>query len=167
MHVRWPCLNTRQNCSLKFFFYRKDNRASGWLSWLLPVMRRREVLVELTAPDRFASLMAQEQQHWQQHLAPLLARYTQNEARLRQLMAAHAQQQQQQQQHVLLQEVLLASTQELGSTASNTSSSSRSSDLVMDLVPAAAAARIQGTAVGTGGDGVCTAQLVVQAAPKL
>jgi hypothetical protein len=120
-------------------------------------MHCREVLIELTAPERFASLMAQEQQHWQQHLAPVLARYKQNEARLQQLMAAQAQQQQQ--QHVLLQEVLLASTQELGSGASNTSSgssrSSRSSDLVMDLVPAAA--RIQSTAEGTGGDRVYAA----------
>jgi Mlc titration factor MtfA (ptsG expression regulator) len=101
-------------------------------------MHCREVLGELTAPDRVASLMAQEQQHWQQHLAPLLARYTQNEARLQQLMTA----QQQQQQHVLLQEVLLASTGEFSSAASSTSSSSSSRDLVMDLVPAAAAARI-------------------------
>jgi endonuclease/exonuclease/phosphatase (EEP) superfamily protein YafD len=138
------------------------------LSCLSPFMHCREVLSELTAPERFASLMAQEQQHWQQHLAPVLARYTQNEARLQQLMTAQAQQQQQQQQHVLLQEVLLASTQELGSAASNTSSSSsKSSDLVMDLVPAAAAARMQGTAAGNDRDGVYTAQSMVQAAPKL
>jgi hypothetical protein len=110
-------------------------------------MHCREVLSELSAPGRFADLLAKEQQHWQQHLAPLMARYTQNEARLQQLMTAHAQQQQQQ---VMLQDVLLQQTdKQLSGAASFSSSSSSSSVTVMDLVPAAAAATVGSTAAGS------------------
>jgi DNA-binding helix-hairpin-helix protein with protein kinase domain len=144
-------------------------------------MNCREVLRELSAPEKFAQLQAQEQQHWQQHLAPLLARYTQNEARLQQLMMAQAKQQQQQQQQVELQDVLSGVSERLavrgtGSSSSSMNSSSSSSrridGVMMDLVPAAAAARMDSAAgVTATADairrGQCAEQPAMHAASKL
>lgn len=85
---------------------------SNGFAWCLLLAPHREVLQELSAPERLSQLLEAEQQHWQQHVAPLIAKYEQNEANLARLLAEQqARQEQQRRQQQLqqqLQEVVLA-----------------------------------------------------------
>lgn len=86
-----------------------------------------DVMSELTSPSRLLELQIQEQQHWQQHAAPILARYAQNEANLKLLIL----QQQQQQQEAMPENMLIERLRGLEKSSSNSSSSTGS--VIVDI----------------------------------
>jgi ethanolamine-phosphate phospho-lyase len=89
------------------------------------VLVMSEVLTELTSPSRLAQVQALEQQHWQQHTAPIMARYSENEANLQQLLM----QQGNHKQAAMPENMLIERLRAL----SKSSSSSSSGSVIVDL----------------------------------